>query len=115
SRVSQNLPTSAGETFHTGFGKGSPLPDGSALRAHVSLSAVFIRDNFDVARSDVRVREILGRAYDELMTPVGSEEFNMLTVFLSDEGQILRQKVNRITMQNADMIMGLATGARREE
>jgi hypothetical protein len=114
-RLSQNLPAAAVERFDTGFGKGYPLPDGNTLRARVSLSAVFIPDSFDIARSDVRVREILGQKYDHLMTPSSGDELNVLTVFLSDEGRILREKVERVTMQNADAVMGLVTGARREE
>lgn len=114
-RISQTLPVDSGERFNTGFGKGSPIPGGTALRAGVFLSVAFIPDSFDVARSDVRVREILGQKYDDLMSPSSSDEFNLLTVFLSDEGSILREKVARVTMQNADMVMGLATGARQEE
>src|SRR5690606_9401324 len=114
-RLARILPTGAGEHIASGFDRGQQLPDGSVLRARVFLSAVLIADSFDVARSDVRVREILGHHYDDLMTPSTSEEFSMLTVFLSDDGRILREKAERITMQNAAVVMGLGTGMGEEE
>ncbi len=40
---------------------------------------MIIRDSFDLARSDVRVREILGHKYDALALPSTSDAANMLT------------------------------------
>jgi hypothetical protein len=114
-RLSRILPIDAGEDFASGFVKGQQLSGGSALRARVSLRAVLISDSFDVARSDVRVREILGHKYDDLMTPISSDEISVLTIFLSDDGRILREKVERVTMQNAAVVLGLGTGVRQEE
>jgi hypothetical protein len=114
-RLSRMLPLDAGEGIVSFFMKGQPLSGDSALRARVMLRGVFISDSFDVARSNVRVREILSHKYDDLMTPPSSDETNLLTVFLSDDGRILREKVERVTMQNADVVLGLSTGARREE
>jgi hypothetical protein len=114
-RLSRLLPVDAGEDIASFFMKSQPLSGDNALRAQVLLRGVFISDSFDVARSNVRVREILGHKYDDLMTPPSSDENNLLTVFLSDDGRILREKVERVTMQNADVVLGLSTGARREE
>lgn len=114
-RLIQMLPGDAGEHLAIGFERGQKLSDGSALRARVLLQAVLISENFDVARSEVRVREILGHKYDDLMTSPSSDEFNLLSIFLSDDGSIVREKVERVTMQNAAVVMGIGTGSRQEE
>jgi hypothetical protein len=114
-RLARVLPVHEGEDLSTYFVKGQQLPDGSALRAQVFLRAALIPDNFDLARSDVRVREILGPKYDDLMTAVGSGESNLLTIFLADDGAILREKVEQVTVQNGAVVLGLGTGERLEE
>lgn len=114
SRVPRILPLGSGERIFTGFRKG-PLPEGSTLRAHVMLSGVFFPDDTDLSRTDVRVREILGHRYDELMRPSSSEEISLLTVLLSDDGRVLREKRELITMQTAGVVMGLGSAARPEE
>ncbi|MEO8315450.1 MAG: hypothetical protein ABI645_11720 [Pseudomonadota bacterium] len=114
-RFQRSLPSGGGESAHFGVGKGAPLPGGGTLRANVSIFALTIRDGFDLAHSDVRVREILGHQYDDLGLPDTSNEVNVLTVFLSEEGRILREKVDLVDNQNASTIMGASGGARRAE
>lgn len=114
-RLLRMLPLDAGEDITSFFVKGQQLSEGRVLRAQVILRGVLISDSFDVARSDVRVREILGHKYDDLLTPPSSDEFSVLTILLSDDGRILREKVERATMQNAAVVLGLGTGARQEE
>lgn len=113
-RLARLLPVGGGEHIVTSADSGMPLPDGRGLRARVFLQGMIISDAFDVTRSNVRVREILGRKYDDFMTPHSSSEGNVLTVLLSDDGRILREKVDRLT-QDAALVLGLPPGARQEE
>ncbi len=112
-QVQQLLPET-GESLSSSFGKGHQT-SGGELRARVLLLAALIPEGFDLARSSVRVREILGRRYHDQMLPFDSEEVSHLTVFLSDDGRVLREKMERVTLQNAAVVMGTGSGARPEE
>lgn len=114
-RLPLMLPVDAGEHLVTVFMSGLKLSNGSTLRARTFLRAVLIPGDFDIARSELRVREILAHKYDDLMTPSSSEETYLLTVFLSDDGRILREKIERFTAQDAAVVLGLGTSMRREE
>jgi hypothetical protein len=113
--LTRMLPVDAGEHVVNIFMSGLQLSDDSRLRARTFLRAVFIPGSFDIGRSELRVRKILGNKYDDLMTPPTSQEVNLLTVFLSDDGRILREKVELFTMQDAAVALGLGTPMRREE
>jgi hypothetical protein len=113
-RLQRNLPSGGGESFRTSFGK-FQRPTGVTLRANVMIFAMIMPDTFDLAHSEVRVRKILGHQYDYLGLPISSNESSMLTVFLSEEGRILREKVDTVNDQNASVILGASGGARRAE
>jgi len=114
-RLSRMLPVEAGEDIFSFLDKGQQLSGGAAVRARVFLRGVIISESFDLTRSNVRVREILGHKYDDLMTPPSSDDSNLLTVFLSDDGRILREKVEHLTPENAAVVLDVGTGMRREE
>jgi hypothetical protein len=114
-RLQRILPVEAGETLVSFLAKGQQLPGGGTARARVFFRGMIIRDSFDLARSDVRVREILGHKYDDLGLPHTSDESNMVTVFLSEDGRILREKVDRLTLQNSAMVLGTGVAVRRED
>jgi len=112
-RLGRTLPAGGGETVFIGAAKGQPLPMGAIPRARIDLRAVFIRDDFDFAHSEVRVREILGHRFDDLMMPTNGEDARALTVFLSEDGRVLREKVDLLRWQ--DFIAGRVVASSKEE
>jgi hypothetical protein len=112
-RMQGMLPSGGGEYLYSSRAKGQQLPGGTA-RARIFIHAMIIREGFDMARSNVRVREIVGHKYDDLALPHTSEEANMVTVFLSDDGRILRERVDRPKNRDDDMGLIASDQARRQ-
>jgi hypothetical protein len=112
-RLQGMLPSGGGEYIAISRERGQQLPRGAA-RARVFIHAMIIRDGFDMARSNVRVREIVGHKYDDLAQPHTSEDVNMVTVFLSDDGRILRERADRPKKRDDDMGLIASDQARRQ-
>jgi hypothetical protein len=86
----QTLPPD-GRQEHGAKQKGSRLPDGRVLRNEVRLRMVVVPDQYDYARSDVRVAEIVRARHADLMVSATSPDIGRLVVFMSDDGQIQRE------------------------
>lgn len=99
-RAQRTLPGDAGTGITASFAREQRLPGGGALRARTFLRASVVPDDYDIARSDLRVRELLGSKYDHLMLSMSGSEVNLLSVYLSDDGRLLREKVEHLTMQD---------------
>lgn len=112
-RVPRLLPME-GEHLGSLFEKGHQTA-GGGLRARLLLRGAMFPEGFDSTRSELRVREILGRLYDDHMLPSSAEEVGLLTVFLSDDGRILREKVERAPLQEAALVLGIGSSTRLEE
>jgi DNA-binding protein len=106
SQLQRTLPDEGDTIGFVGFAKDLPLSDGRRLRASVELHAKIVADGYDATRSDVRVREILGHRYDDLLLPVTGDEINQLAVLLSADGRIQREKVQHLDMYNMAAVLG---------
>lgn len=109
SRLQRMLPYDSIEPLVANFSRDHTVSKGRTLRAGVMLFAALVPDSFDSSRSAARVRDVLGNKYDQLMLSARGEEFNVVTVFLSEDGRVLREKVEHITPQNAGMVLGGAS------
>lgn len=114
-RLAQRLPADGGELFPLALWKGQQLPGGGTVRARTYIRAMLMRDGFDMARSDVRVREILGHRYYALLLPPTSNDTNVLTVLLANDGRILREKVERLGTQLAATMPGASDAVPLED
>lgn len=90
--VDRTVPRDSG-AFSVSRRKDSPLPDGRFLRADVSMWVARVGSGYEMARSDVRVRQIIGNKYADYMRPATGSEQYRLTVLLSDDGNIVREKL----------------------
>jgi hypothetical protein len=108
-KVARTLPSDTGIDLNMNYTKGQSLSAGRALRANTMMRTTTLPGSYDIARSEIRVREILGHQYDALMLPSTSEEANLLTIFLSEDGRITLEKVDRLDMQNAASVLGRGT------
>lgn len=86
----QTLPPE-GRQEHDARQKGSRLPDGRVLRNDVNLRMVVVPDQYDYARSNVRVAELVRARHADLMVGATSLDIGRLVVFMSEDGQIQRE------------------------
>jgi hypothetical protein len=93
--LERTLPRDGGVTFNVNRSRDTSLPDGRSLRADVRMRIAMVPDGYDLLRSNVRVLEILGDRYADLMLPAVDGHLNRLTVFLAEDGSIQREKVGR--------------------
>jgi hypothetical protein len=93
-KIERTLPTDGGGSTSLWRSIHSLLDDGRMLRADVLLRVSIVSNDYDVTRSNVRVLQILGDKYADQMQPANSLEMKRLTVFLSDDGRILREKID---------------------
>ena len=77
------------------------LPDGRTLRADIMVLHALVDENYDITRSDVRVRQIVGGRFTGLMQPRDSEALNRVVVLLSEDGTIRREFVERVPVASA--------------
>jgi hypothetical protein len=85
------LPNDGGELFSDYIPKGTRLADGRVLGADLSLRNLLVRDNYDPARSSLRVEEIVRAQHADLMLPTAGAGASHLTVLLSGAGAIQRE------------------------
>src|SRR5262249_33893455 len=71
--IERSLPRD-GAGSNMGRPKGTLLPNGRALRANVMLRVDTLSMSYDVSRSNLRVRQILGNQYADQMLPIGGDE-----------------------------------------
>jgi hypothetical protein len=91
--LERTLPRDGGLTTSANLRKDTALPDGRSLRADVMMRIALVPDGYDPMRSNVRVLEILGDRYADLMLPAADGYLNRLTVFLAEDGSIQREKL----------------------
>lgn len=94
--LEQTLPSDGLGSVMTSRPKIRPLPDGRMLRADVLLRAAFVPTLYDMSRSTMRVQEIIGNRYVELLRPGSDPEKNRVLIFLSNAGEILREVVEKV-------------------
>lgn len=99
--VEQLLQRDGGSRTFTSRPKHTRLPDGRALRADVSLRVGIVPANYDAGRSSIRVMRLVRERYRDLLLPAAGGEWNRLTLFLSEDGQIQREQVERVGPRNA--------------
>lgn len=94
--VNQTVPTDSGNQYNTTFRKATRLPDGRTLRANVSARVIPLSNNYDAGRSDLRVLQAIGDRYNHLLLPAAGGLLNRLVLFMSEDGQIQREYVERV-------------------
>lgn len=76
------------------------LPDGRALRTDVLFELGVVGDNYDPARaadrSSQKVEQLVRARHADLLLPADGAEVNQLTLLLTEDGQIEREKVERV-------------------
>ncbi|HTQ35905.1 MAG TPA: hypothetical protein VMH77_02615 [Steroidobacteraceae bacterium] len=97
--VRREMPADGAGGSGGGRSKHSLLQDGRMLRADISFWVAIVPNNYDITRSNVRVLQILGDRHADLMLPATGGEMNRLTVLLSDDGHVQREKVDRLDPQ----------------
>jgi hypothetical protein len=94
--IGKNIPRDGDGRSVVSRRKTTPLPDGRMLRGDLTLWTANVSNTYDMARSDARVLEIVGARHRDLMLPATSEQLNRVVVFLSDDGTIQREVVERV-------------------
>jgi hypothetical protein len=89
--LSKTLPNDGGETFHDYASKGTQLADGRSLGADLSFGHLLVKNTYDLARSNLRVDEIMRAQRAELMLPPTETGGSHVTVLLSGAGAIQRE------------------------
>ncbi len=84
--------------------KGFVLPNGRTLRAEVNLTIGVMPDDFDMRRTSINVLATVRRLHADLLLPASGREQNSLTVFLAEDGSVLREDVERTTRQARDAL-----------
>lgn len=84
------MPRDAGPAIAALLKQGSRLPGGATLRSAVSLRYLVLPADYDAARSPELVQAALMAARPDLFLPVGSDQINRVTVFMTDDGRIDR-------------------------
>lgn len=74
--------------------RGTLVADGRALRATVNLKFVVLPAGYDMARSNLRIEPLVRAKYADQMLPMGGG-VNLLTLLMSDDGSIAREKMER--------------------
>ncbi len=90
--IQRTMPMDGGSSAMTSRDKHSLLPDGRALRGNVMLRIATVPMNYDLSRSNMRVLQILGDRYADQLLPATDGQLNRLTVFLSDDGHVQRER-----------------------
>jgi hypothetical protein len=76
------------------------LPDGRVLRTDVLFELGVVGDNYDPARaadrSSQKVEQLVRARHADLLLPADGAEVNQLTLLLTEDGQIEREKVERV-------------------
>lgn len=85
------LPADGGEGFGDYVTKGTQLADGRTLGADLSLRQLVVRKEYDPARSDRRVEEIIRTERAAFMLPATGTGARHVTVLLSPTGDIERE------------------------
>src|SRR5690606_3355134 len=97
------------------FGQGDVLPNGLSLRAQVMLRITMVPDAYDMTRSSTRVDQLVRSRYQDLMLPADGSELNRLTILLTEDGRIEREKVERVRVEGGQIVKDWAEVARLEE
>lgn len=84
------------------WNKHTALPDGRALRTDVWYELGVFANDFDPARgadrSSQKVEQLVRARYADLLLPSDAPEVNQLTLLLTEDGQIEREKVERVAV-----------------
>jgi hypothetical protein len=92
-RFTKSLIDDMGAGTSAGMAKGGQLPDGRILRANLALLFSVASSDFNPAQSERRVKEVVRANRAHLMLPPSRDGMNVLTVYLADDGTILRENV----------------------
>jgi hypothetical protein len=95
----RSLVNDMGSATSAGMLKGKRLPDGRTLRANLAIQFSIVPAEFNMAQSEKRVKEVVLANRAHLMLPPGRDGMNILTVYLAEDGTILRENVERIGIQ----------------
>jgi hypothetical protein len=87
----RGLPNDGREPFGNYRPRGFRLANGRALAADLSLRTVVVRNDYDSARSSLRVEQIIRTQRAWLMTPLTESGVSHVTVLLSAAGDIRRE------------------------
>jgi hypothetical protein len=104
--VNRSVPKDGGNQLNTTFRKDTKLSDGRALRADVRARIVSMGDAYDTTRSSLRVLQAMGDKYRDLMLPGAGGIMNRLTLFMTDDGRIEREHVERVGPPTGRTLMG---------
>jgi hypothetical protein len=104
--VNRSVPKDGGNQLNTTFRKDTKLADGRALRADVRARIVSMGDAYDTTRSSLRVLQAMGDKYRDLMLPGAGGIMNRLTLFMTDDGRIEREHVERVGPPTGRTLMG---------
>lgn len=87
------VPRDGGSRLSGSRNRSTPLPDGRTLRTDLTMRVATVPDDYDVARSNVRIDALIREKYAHLMRPATGGELNRLSIFLSEDDRILREHV----------------------
>ncbi len=93
------LPKDAGYGYPPANGqraRHTRLPDGRSLRANVVLNFLIVPDGYDATRSSVKVDQLMRARHPELFLPSSDVDMNRVTILLTGDGNIDREKVERV-------------------
>jgi hypothetical protein len=102
------VPSDGGNRLMGTRDRSAPLPDGRTLRADLVMRVATVPDDYDPARSNVRIDALIREKYAHLMRPAAGGELNRLTIFLSEDDRILREQVEEPMRrpQNGTALLG---------
>jgi hypothetical protein len=92
----RGLPNDGREPFGNYRPKGLQLANGRALGADLLLDTVVVRNDYDPARSSLRVEQIIRTQRARLMAPPDATGGSHLTILLSAAGEIRREVAGHI-------------------
>lgn len=108
-RLRQDFPDGAIKT-EIGKLKNELLADGRKMRATVRVALGIVSNDYDLNRSLAKVVQAVKGRHSDAMTPMSSPPTNLLTVFLSDDGHVVSEKLEAIDPPGtADRISPLDT------
>jgi hypothetical protein len=90
------MPTDGGELLGHYVPQGTQVADGRTLGADLNFRQLFVRNTYDLARSSLRVEEIVRKQRAELMAPATETGGSHLTLLLSAAGAIQREVAGQI-------------------
>jgi hypothetical protein len=99
SNPKEGMPTDGGELLGRYVPQGTQLADGRTLGADLNFRQLFVPNTYDLARSSLRVEEIVRTQRAALMAPTTETGGSHLTLLLSGAGAIQREVAGHIDKQ----------------